>query len=64
MIYLTKMYAIDADDKQYILVERKLRTKEDKTIESYWAPLGFYRTVPQALESLSRHMHREARVRT
>ena len=60
MINITDDYAIDADERQYTLVQRKTRT-DSKTGDTYeaWETLGYHMTMGDALEALSRRLHRE-----
>ena len=53
MILLDETFAIQADDNQYILVERKIRGEESKNVgEEYYQTLGYYGIISTALDGL------------
>lgn len=58
MINVTENYAIQADDRQYILVKKAKRVDKE-TGEACWDTLGYYMNVPQALEGLIQRLYRE-----
>ena len=62
MITIGDKYAIQADDKQFVLVEKKVKGADAKAEEvgkEYFAQLGFYRTIGDVCVSLVRRLMRE-----
>lgn len=58
MIIINEQYAIKADDRQYILIERKNRKQGKDAGQPCENPIGYYRTVSQALTDVCRRMQR------
>lgn len=58
MIHIDDNYAIQSDDRQFILAKRT--NGIDKTTgKVVWDKLGYYTTLANALEALSRRLMRE-----
>lgn len=59
MIHINDRYAIEADERQYTLIEKKIVQDGERAGKDYNVPLGYYPTVRMLLSDLIQRRQRE-----